>query len=242
MRYMGSKSKIAHLFLPAILKDRKAGQLYVEPFVGSASVITRVRPDMFTADGPRLGADKNPYVIALHQALQLGWKAPTAISESEYDRLKELYKNGVIPNEVLDRALMGFAGFGCSFGGKFFDGYAKSNDMRNYAAEAARSLPDVDTMRDIEFIVSDYSTLEIPDGSLVYCDPPYESTSKYKYALDHVTFWRWCDDLTKRDCSVFVSSYEEGIPADWRIIWKKEYYSGLCNGKKKPCTEVLATR
>jgi DNA adenine methylase len=242
MRYMGSKSKIAHLILPVILKNRKPGQFYVEPFVGSASVITKVRPDMFIADGPRLGADKNPYIIALHQALQVGWKAPLHVSEHEYDSLREKYRDGILPDELFARARMGFIGCACSFGGIFFHGTFAAGSDRNYAAEAARSLPDENDLQGIEFVVSDYTDLLIPDGSLIYCDPPYESTSKYKYALDHVTFWQWCNALTQRDCSVFVSSYEEGIPADWRIVWKKEYYSGLCNGKKKSCTEVLATR
>ena len=34
MKYMGSKARIANEILPIILKDRKDGQFYVEPFVG----------------------------------------------------------------------------------------------------------------------------------------------------------------------------------------------------------------
>ena len=33
-----------------------------------------------------------------------------------------------------------FVGFGCSFAGKWFGGYARSNDKRNYAKMAKNSL------------------------------------------------------------------------------------------------------
>jgi DNA adenine methylase len=39
MNYMGSKRRIAKHLLPFLLKDRKAGQYYVEPFVGGANMI-----------------------------------------------------------------------------------------------------------------------------------------------------------------------------------------------------------
>ena len=34
MKYQGSKRRIAKDILPIILRDRKNGQFYVEPFVG----------------------------------------------------------------------------------------------------------------------------------------------------------------------------------------------------------------
>ena len=38
MKYMGSKARIAKHILPMILKNRKEGQCYVEPFVGAANI------------------------------------------------------------------------------------------------------------------------------------------------------------------------------------------------------------
>ena len=58
MKYMGSKNRIAKYLLPIILKDRKEGQWYVEPFVGGANMIDKV-------DGNRIGADNNEYLIAM---------------------------------------------------------------------------------------------------------------------------------------------------------------------------------
>lgn len=48
MKYMGSKARHAKELLPIILKDRKPGQWYVEPFVGGANMIDKV-------DGNRIG-------------------------------------------------------------------------------------------------------------------------------------------------------------------------------------------
>ena len=63
MKYMGSKNRIAKYLLPIILKDRKDGQWYVEPFVGGANMIDKV-------DGNRIGADKNEFLIEMWKGLQ----------------------------------------------------------------------------------------------------------------------------------------------------------------------------
>ena len=42
MKYMGSKARHAKEMLPIILKDRKEGQWYVEPFVGGCNMIDKV--------------------------------------------------------------------------------------------------------------------------------------------------------------------------------------------------------
>jgi len=37
MKYMGSKTRIAKYILPIMLKERKEGQVWVEPFVGGGN-------------------------------------------------------------------------------------------------------------------------------------------------------------------------------------------------------------
>ena len=55
----------------------------------------------------------------------------------------------------------------------------------------------------------DYQDVPIPDGAVVYCDPPYKGTKVYgksgKQTFDHERFYEWC--LT-RDFPVFVSEYQ----------------------------------
>lgn len=81
MKYMGSKARIAKHILPIILKDRKEGQCYVEPFVGGANIIDKV-------DGWRIGADSNKYLIAFLNAMKNGEKIPEGINSEIYQHVK----------------------------------------------------------------------------------------------------------------------------------------------------------
>lgn len=53
MKYMGSKRRFWKEIGPIILKDRKRGQVYVEPFCGGCNSLVNV-------GGRRLAADINP--------------------------------------------------------------------------------------------------------------------------------------------------------------------------------------
>ena len=77
--------------------------------------------------------------------------------------------------------LIGFVGYGCSFGGKWFGGLARGgktsqgND-RNHVAESSRNLMKIKPkLQDMIIEVANYKTILIPDGSVVYCDPPYST-------------------------------------------------------------------
>lgn len=52
-----------------------------------------------------------------------------------------------------------------------------------------------------------YDEIEIPDNSVIYCDPPYAGTKKYKNGrFDSAAFWRWAEEMPERN-TVFVSEY-----------------------------------
>jgi adenine-specific DNA methylase len=61
----------------------------------------------------------------------------------------------------------------------------------------------------------DYRDLYIPDGAVVYCDPPYASTSGYGIEFDPRAFYTWCRALGKR-FPLFVSEY--WMPSDFRCV------------------------
>lgn len=65
MKYMGSKRRIAKYILPIILKDRKPGQWYVEPFAGGMNSICEV-------DGNRIANDYHYYLIEMWKAIEGG--------------------------------------------------------------------------------------------------------------------------------------------------------------------------
>src|SRR3990167_437685 len=127
MRMMGGKSRIAKHILPIMLDGHEG--TWIEPFVGSASVIQHVPPTF-----PRIGADLNYYLIALHMSLQDGWTPPTTLTNEEWRDIRD--------NKIaFHPALVAFAGFGCSYGGRFFEGYARSPRTNvNHASATDRYL------------------------------------------------------------------------------------------------------
>lgn len=232
MKYMGSKNRHAKHLLPIILKDREDGQWYVEPFVGGANMIDKV-------NGNRIGNDYNHYLISLLQALQSGWLPPKSLTESEYNHIKNnshLY----LPEVV------GYAGFPCSYGAKWFGGYCRgftdNGTTRDYIAEAYRNCTkQSEALRGITFMSKDYLSLDIPPSSIVYCDPPYMNTTDYKDSINHDEFWVWCESLIDQGHTVFVSEYN--APDGWECVWKKEVNSSLTkNTGGKKAIEKLFTK
>ena len=69
-----------------------------------------------------------------------------------------------------------------------------------------------------------YWELDIPDGSFVYCDPPYAGVTGYVDVFDSVKFWEWAECLSVR-CRVFVSEYS--APSGWACVWSAATASSL---------------
>lgn len=224
MKYMGSKNRHSNELLKIILKDRKSDQWYIEPFVGGFNMIDKVA-------GNRIANDSHYYLIELFKAIQLGWKPPINITEQEYQNIR-INKNNYEP------ALVGFVGFGCSYSGKWFGGYARGNtnkgEPRNYCNESRKNiLKQYDGIQGIKIINKFYSDVELPPNSIVYCDPPYFQTTNYTNVFDHDIFWEWVRQLVKKNHSVFVSEYT--APDDFIPIWSKQVNNTLVKntGSKK---------
>ena len=223
MIYMGSKNRIAKEILPIILKDRKPNQCYIEPFVGGANLIDKV-------EGFRIGADLNPYVI---EALKLIRDNPESLPDfvsEEYYRELEIKKqlNG----------LTGVVGFTCSFGSKWFGGYARNSDGRNYIKVAKNNaLAQSPNLKDCLFINSSYQLLDIPKNSIIYCDPPYEGTTKYKDRFNHSDFWQWCRGKHTEGHKVYISEYN--APDDFICVWQKTLTTSFSTSESIKAVEKL---
>lgn len=232
MKYMGSKFRYTKYILPLILTNRKPGQWYVEPFVGGANVIDKV-------PGNRIGNDSSEFLIELLRALQNGWTPPISMPESTYQSIK---------NNPTDypKELVGFAGFPCSYAAKWFGGYCRGftdkGFPRDYILEAYNNcMKQVPSLQGIEFRHGDYLDMAVPEKSIIYCDPPYLGTTKYKENVNHDEFWGWCSDAVSQGHEVFVSEYE--APDGWECVWEKEVNSSLTkNTGSKRATEKLFTR
>ena len=222
MKYMGSKNRIAKYILPIMLANRKHNQWWVEPFVGGANMIDKV-------DGNRIGADSNEWVIksliSIRDCVNKLPKNNLEFTEKDY---KELRKNDTYK-------FKGYVGFTASYSGKWLGGWCRdSAGKRDYIAESYRNaVLQSKNIQKVQFVNCVYQSLIIPENSIIYCDPPYEGTTKYKDGFNHAEFWQWCRDKTNEGHTVFVSEYT--APEDFTCVWKKEICSSLTKdtGSKK---------
>lgn len=240
---MGSKARHGKEILDAIMEHLhfpNSRYNWVEPFVGGANMIDKVSK---TAN--RYGNDNNKYLIALLKELQDGFIPPDYVTEDEYKALRLDSKLDNHPQNHM--AMIGFVGIGCSYSGKWFGGFARNirkdapdaeklnMTTRNYCAESKRNMMrQVPNIQGVTFTYGDYREMEIPEcDTIIYCDPPYAGTTKYKDNFDHDTFWKWCDRQVVKGHKVFVSEYN--APEGWKCIWEKQVNNSLTKdtGSKK---------
>ena len=231
---MGSKARFANEFLPLILKDRKPGQWFVEPFCGGCNVTDKV-------ENPRLANDINHYIIATWDALVYrGW-IPKIYTKEEYDDIKA-YKDMMYEDHVV-----GWAGINCSFKGIFFSGFAgeittKTGVKRDYRGEALRlTMKQVPKLVGVKFTSVPFNKLNLTviPNSIIYCDPPYQGKSGYKREFDFDLYWNWIREMGNQGHTIFCSEYQ--APEDFECIWEKSANSRI-SGKNTESIERLFKR
>ena len=228
MKYMGSKNRIAKEILPIMLKER-GERTWVEPFVGGANIIDKVK-------GDRIGSDNQQYVIALYKALQNGYVPPKEVSSDfffEVENNKDKY-----PKE-----LVGYLGTQLTFGCEWWGSFRRDNTgKRKYDIEAYNNITKQQpNLMGINFHCCDYRDLNIPPNSLIYCDPPYKGVRKYvgNEKFNSEIFWEWCRMKSKEGHIVYISEYE--APSDFKCVWSKIIHSNANNktGQGLTATEKL---
>lgn len=210
MKYKGSKNRLAKYLKPIFDKTRIPNSYYVEPFVGGANMIDKM-------DGKKIGADINPYLIALLKQLQTDWKIPY-ISEEDF-------KHIMLNKKRYPDYLVGYVMFPSSFNG-LGKSYAKTiickttNRIRDYQKEAINNLTKQRVnLKNINFICTSYVDLKIPINSTIYCDIPYKNTSGYNNTnFNHAAFFEWAREKSKNHF-LYISEYE--APKDFINIFKK---------------------
>lgn len=177
--------------------------------------------------------DAHPYLVAMLKDAQAGRRFPEEVSPDEYKRVKNSLDT--------DPGLSGFVGFGCSYAGKWFGGYAKNDQRNNYAAQSSNSLSKAARrFGPFEFRCGDYASCPVFSGSVVYADPPYQGTTGYSTgAFDSDVFWKFAKELSQKGSSVFIS--EESGPEWATVIWEKPLrrWADNANGKTFTATEKL---
>lgn len=229
MRYFGGKTRTCKDLVQVINNYKTKEQIFLSPFVGGGWVEQYI-------EGKKILCDKHDYLIALYKELQNGWLPPTKLSKEEYDHIKN--------NPDEQPYLTGFVGFGCSFAGKWFGGYAKDNSGRNYCLNAHNSMNkkiENGLLHRTEFRNCDYKDLS-PENMVIYCDPPYRGTTQYDKNIvgnfNHDEFWDTMRKWSKNN-TVLISEYD--APEDFEIVWEKEVKLDIRdkNNEKQKRTEKL---
>ncbi len=232
MHYQGGKHRIRkHIADVIIAYSPDRTRPYYEPFVGGANIVSEIA---LRWDGPIYASDANTAVITMWRESCNGWVPPDTLSESEYAEIKA--------RNDADDPITAFAMVGCSFAGRYGQGYARSGRSNyNYATSTKRGvLRKVKAMQCNPPVwrACDYREIQ-PVDSVIYCDPPYESTKRYSGvdAFNSDTFWDTVRKWRDNGNTIFIS--EMNAPDDMKCIWQKEYRRVL---RKKSGAELVIER
>jgi site-specific DNA-adenine methylase len=220
MQYQGGKSRIA-LKLAAEIRLRCPDAVIYEPFCGGGAMTLALAKVGFSV----FASDSHEDLILMWQALMHGDTETFAdVTEAEYLALKTAEPS----------ARRGFVGYGSSFGGGWFAGFARHpySAKRNSALESARNNARLIGLP-ITFTLADYTST--PDHVVAYCDPPYKGTKPYKgqKPFDHDAFWSW---VSRRQGATFIS--ELSCPLDLPVVWRKQHKSQ--NASNSPTSKGAA--
>ena len=181
-------------------------------FCGSLNITRHVADRVALAAGglvesPRLAVDACGPLIVMWRAAFAGWVPPRVVSKEEDERIKATQD----PHDPMTAFVL----FGCSFGGKWCGGYAKDRPEQRYAECASNGV--VKKARDCRQVRLEHATFQSkhpgcwPPGTVLYCDPPYRSTTGYK-AVEPSTPKPSGFRLRGTRRSVFTSTSRRGRP------------------------------
>jgi len=227
--YMGGKVRLAKHIREVILSYVPEGErvAYWEPFVGGAAVLERIAGDFQWC----YASDVHEDLILMWQAVQAGWLPPSEVSEEEWRRLKFAEPS----------ALRGAVGFGCSFGGRWFEGFARCGGRGDdFAGALHRALmKSISRIQNVTFQQVSYIDAKPTRDLVIYCDPPYQSAKRFSgtNAFNSAEFWQRAREWSEAGCKVFVSEYT--APEGWVSVWSRETQISLKTEGDAVATERL---
>lgn len=206
LAYVGGKFRQSKVWAPKILELTTKRFLYIEPFCGGASMLEKLAPHFVHA----YAGDLNPDLVIMWQDVQNGLARdyPEVVTAEDHATLK---------NAPVGSPHRAFVGFGCSFAGMWFATF------HDGAAKTKRAiLKSADKIERVQFIHRSYEEWDsfVTCDSVVYCDPPYQGTMKFKAngpaPFDYEKFWETMRRWRSIGADVFVSEYN--APADWTCV------------------------
>ena len=110
--------------------------------------------------------------------------------------------------------------------------------------ERLQSLESLEILERLQVTSLSYDEIDIPDGAVVYCDPPYHGCDKRLYdgtakGFEHNAFYDWCVSVSKTN-PIFISEYS--IEDDrFEIVAEKQKMTSMSSVKAFNVTERLYT-
>ena len=220
--YLGGKHLLAKHLVDAVAIEVGSVECWVEPFVGGGSVAAAA-VQRFGCD--LVLSDIDPHAAVLwDRSTGFDWPDGAVFSEEDWHRLREA--------GAVDK-LTAIAAFGASFGGKKWRGFARPRDYFSEGVRAwRRKFEAMSAAGSVSSECLPYWSVVPPEGSVVYCDPPYYGTTGYSSGeFDHGRFYAWCEAQT---VPVFVSEFT--APEHWRVVFEKEHRRSIRSndGSKMP--------
>ena len=197
MRYMGGKCTARGTISKHVLSH---GLPVLEPFVGGANL-----PDLWPEGS--VASDIVGSLIDLYEKVRVegvDW-LPDEVSEATYKELLARFRAGKI-----QRPIDAFVLFGCSFGGKHGQGYARSRS-ENFVAQAKNALRRLHG-RPCRYVHRSFFDIPVSGGFALYLDPPYYETTAYKaregtIRFDHGRFVKRAREWAEAGAPVYISEY-----------------------------------
>lgn len=240
--------------LPIIMKGTNDNTIFFDCFMGGANIISCI-PSKY-----KIGIEINKYVWSLWDNIQKQGLEKLKLPKNSFELTKELYDD--IKQSYLNNNgkyadyIIGFVGSSCSYGGAWFNGYARynTNKKEDHIQEAYNGLKkQVENFYALDkaiFGCFSYEKLNtkhsdnithIPSNAVLICDPPYFGTKQYESDFNHLKFWDWVRKLSKEGIKVYVTEYS--APSDFKCIWKAYKKDGMGttkhNHKQKEKIEKL---
>lgn len=226
--YLGGKARIAARLAAIINADRKSPDREIwEPFMGGLWMTAAL-------GGNVRASDLHPGLANLYNQVRSGQiHLPDKLTPDEYRASKSL------PD---DSALKAFVGFGCSWGGKWFGGFADGlNGKLTYVELAKRNVElHVQALPKATFSCADFFAREPTNGVLAYLDSPYAGTTGYKAVAtwDSAKYIRRINEWAEAGSILYVSEYQ--LPIGQNVF---ERYAkrtlGAMNGSKEAVAERM---
>ena len=227
MHYLGgkfrSKKQICE-YLKEVIEKNDIKE-YIEPFCGSLWITSELaKHDL---DINYTVSDSHKALIAMWKEMQQGWIPDFPDDTTE---LEKIYDDLKLTKHTEFTPMHGFIGFSCGYSGKYFGGFARGHNDGSYAKTCWNSIKKhkLRHLSKFNFDCCDYTQYNGVKDALIYCDPPYEKTTKYSSNFDSSQFWDWVREMSK-DNIVLVSECQ--APDDFQSVLDINVDRGIRSGK-----------